>query len=321
VLEEMQESINSPYDVIVVGLGPAAVTAGLYSLRNNLKTLMIGETFGGATLVSGEIENWPGTVNTNGFELAEKFEEQIMRYCQDGACLKRSLVQKIEKKGNPFNVVDKEGNEYLAKTVIYSTGSESRKLNIPGESEYRNKGVTYCATCDGPLYKGKDVAIIGGGNSAMKAALMMKNIAKSLVVVSINPKLSGEQISIAQVEKTAAEGKLRLIVSGKTKELGGNGKFVDKIFVEHTDTGKTEEIAVQGVFVEIGLIPITNPVKELGLEFNQIGEIVTDREMVTNIPGFFAAGDVSDVRDKQIIVAAGTGCVAALSAADYLSKI
>lgn len=317
----MTDSTKQVYDIIIVGLGPAASTAGLYSLRNNLKTLMIGETFGGATLVSGEIENWPGILTTTGFEMAEKFEEQIKRYDPEGASLKRSLVQKITKQDNLFHVFDKDGTEYLSKTVIYSTGSESRKLNIPGEAEYRNKGVTYCATCDGPLYRGKEVVIIGGGNSAMKAALMMKNIAKTLTVVSINPKLMGEQISITQMEKAVAEGKLRLIVNGKTTEVRGNGKFVDKVLVEHTDTKVVEEISAQGVFVEIGLIPITAPVKELGLEFNRIGEINTDREMKTNIPGFFVAGDVSDLRDKQIIVAAGSGCTAALSAAEYVQNI
>jgi len=281
---------------------------------------MIGETFGGATLVSGEIENWPGIVHTTGFELAEKFEEQIKRYTPDGSSIKRSLVEKISKDGNLFKVLDKDGTEYFGKTVIYSTGSESRKLNILGEQEYRNKGVTYCATCDGPLYRGKDVAIIGGGNSAMKAALMMLNIAKSVTVVSINPQFTGEQISIKQLEKAQVEGKVRLIVSGNTKEVKGNGKFVDRIVIEHTDTNVIEEIAVQGVFVEIGLIPITVPVKDLGLKMNRVGEIETDREMTTNIPGFFVAGDVSDMRDKQIIVASGSGCTAALSAAEYVQN-
>ena len=180
--------------------------------------------------------------------------------------------------------------------------------------------MTYCATCDGPLYRNKDVAIIGGGNSAMKASLMMLNIAKSVIVVSINPQFSGEQISIKQLEKAEKEGKVRMIVSGKTSEVRGNGKFVDKVVVEHVDTGVAEEIAVQGVFVEIGLIPITEPVKELGLKMNRIGEIETNREMTTNVPGFFVAGDVCDVRDKQIIVASALGCTAALSAAEYVQN-
>lgn len=311
--------MNEMYDIIVVGLGPAAVTAGLYSLRNNLKTLMIGETFGGAMLVSGEIENWPGMESTNGFEMAEKFELQIKKYSPNEECVRRTLVNKIEKNGKIFKVTDREGVEYLAKSIIYATGSEPRKLNIPGEKEYKNKGVTYCATCDGPLYRGKEVVIVGGGNSAMKAALMMKNIAKKLTLVTINPQFTGEMISIKQLEKENGRGVLRLIVNGNTKEILGDGKFVNKVVIEHKDTGALEEIMAQGVFVEIGSIPITNPLKDLGLETNKIGEIVSSRNMETNIPGFFTAGDVSDIRDKQIVVAAGSGSTAALSAADYIS--
>jgi alkyl hydroperoxide reductase subunit F len=236
--------------------------------------------------------------------------------------MKRSLVKSIAKNGDLFSVIDKDGMEYLSKTVIYATGGEPRKLNIPGEQEYRNHGVTFCATCDGPLYRGKDVAIIGGGNSALKSAHMMKNIAKSVVVVTINPEFIGEQISIRQLEKAENEStKVRTIKNGKTIEIKGNGKFVESIIVEHLDSKEKEEINVQGVFVEIGLRSITEPVKDLGLKINATGEIVANREMETNIPGFFVAGDVSDLRDKQIIVAAGTGCVAALSASEYVAKL
>jgi len=273
-------------------------------------------------LVSGEIENWPGVVSTTGFELSEKLEEQLKKYCTDETCMKRSLIKNISKNGDLFSIVDKDGTEYISKTVIYATGSEPRKLNIPGEQEYRNRGVTFCATCDGPLYRGKDVAIIGGGNSALKSAHMMKNIAKSVVVITINPQFIGEQISIKQLEKAESEGGIvRTIKNGKTIEIKGNGKFVDSIVVEHIGSKEKEEIKVQGVFVEIGLRPITEPVKDLGLKINAIGEIMGNREMETNIPGFFVAGDVSDLRDKQIIVASGTGCVAALSASEYVAKL
>lgn len=310
------------YDIVIVGLGPAAVTAALYSYRNNLKTLLIGESFGGATLVSGEIENWPGIINTTGFELSEKMEEQLKKYCTDETCMKRSLIKSIAKNGELFFIIDKDETEYVSKTVIYATGGEPRKLNIPGEQEYRNHGVTYCATCDGPLYRGKDVAIIGGGNSALKSAHMMKNIAKSVVVITINPQFLGEQISIKQLEKVESEGgKIRTIKNGKTIEIKGNGKFVESIVIEHLDSKEKEEIRVQGVFIEIGLRPITEPVKDLGLKLNTIGEIVANRETETNIPGFFVAGDVSDLRDKQIIIASGTGCVAALSASEYITKL
>jgi len=310
------------YDIVIVGLGPAAATAALYSYRNNFKTLLVGESFGGATLVSGDIENWPGIISTNGFEMAEKMEEQLKKYCTDETCLKRSLVKSIAKNGELFSVIDKDGTEYVSKAVIYATGGEPRKLNIPGEQEYRNHGVTYCATCDGPLYRGKDVIIVGGGNSALKSAHMMKNIAKSVVVVTINPEFMGEQISIKQLEKAEKEDeKVRTIKNGKTIEIKGDDKFVKSVVIEHLDSKEREEINVQGVFVEIGLRPITEPVKDLGLEMNTVGEIVADREMKTNIPGFFVAGDVSDLRDKQIIVASGTGCIAALSASDYIAKL
>jgi len=310
------------YDIVIVGLGPAAVTAALYSYRNNLKTLLVGESFGGATLVSGEIENWPGIISTTGFELSEKMEEQLKKYCMDETCMKRSLIKSIVKNGEFFSVIDKDETEYVSKSVIYATGGEPRKLNIPGEQEYRNHGVTYCATCDGPLYRGKDVAIIGGGNSALKSAHMMKNIAKSVLVVTINPEFMGEQISIKQLEKAESEGRnVRTIKNGKTIEIKGNDKFVESVVIEHLDSKEKEEIKVQGVFVEIGLRPITEPVKNLGLEINAAGEIVANREMKTNIPGFFVAGDVSDLRDKQIIVASGTGCIAALSASEYLAKL
>lgn len=315
-------SENIIYDIVIVGLGPAATTAALYSYRNNLKTLLIGESFGGATLVSGEIENWPGVINTTGFELSEKLEEQLKKYCSDETCMKRSLIKNIIKNGELFSIIDKDGMEYISKTVIYATGSESKKLNIPGEQEYRNRGVTFCATCDGPLYRGKDVVIIGGGNSALKSAHMMKNIAKSVVIITINPEFIGEQISIQQLEKAEKEGEVvRIIKNGKTIEVKGDGKFVKSIIVEHLDSKEKEEINVQGIFVEIGLRPITGPVKDLGLEMNTTGEIMANMEMETNIAGFFVAGDVSNLRDKQIIVASGTGCIAALSASEYVAKL
>lgn len=309
------------YDIVVVGAGPAGSVAALYSYRNNFKTLLIGENFGGATLVSGEIENWPGMINTNGFELSEKLEEQIKHYCKGEDCYKRGLVDSVSRENDLYKINCGDGGEYFTRSVIYAAGSESRKLNIPGEQEYRNKGVTYCATCDGPLFRGKEVAVIGGGNSALKAALMMKNIAAKVTAITINPKFLGEQISIDQLQKASEAGIARIVVNGKTIEVKGNGKFVESIVVLNTETQEKEEIKVQGVFVEIGLLPITKPIKALGVAFNSVGEIITDRDAKTNLPGFFAAGDVTDVRDKQIVVAAGMGSIAALSAADYLSGL
>ncbi len=313
---------NQVYDVVIVGLGPAGVTAAVYSYRNNFNTLLIGESFGGAMLVSGEIENWPGLINTNGFEMAEKLEAQVKHYCKDNSCYQAGTVSSITKEGELFRVTDSNNNSVLSKTVVYAAGSRSRKLNVPGEEEYRNRGVTYCATCDGPLFRNKEVIVVGGGNSAMKSVMMLRKIASKITMVTINPDLQGEQISIDAVKKVSAENPdlLRIVYNGQTKEIKGNGTFVSGIVVEELKTKQAEEIAAQGVFVEIGLIPITDPIKSLGLKMNQIGEIETDRNMNTNVPGFFVAGDVSDIRDKQIIVAAGSGSVAALSAAEYLAK-
>ncbi len=312
---------DKPFDVIVAGLGPAGVTAAVYSFRNNYSTLLLGQELGGATLVSGEIENWPGMVKTNGFELSAKFEEQIRHYCQDGTCLKNVLVSKISKEGNLFKVEDESGDTYLSKTVIYVTGRRPIKLRIPGEEEYKNKGVTYCATCDGPLYKGKEVAVIGGANSALKATQMLMNIASKVTIVTINDKLKGDEISVQQLEQAAKENSnLRIVYRGNTMEVKGDGKFVSGVVVENMDTKEKEEIPVKGIFVEIGSSPIIDPVKELGLKLNKGNEIEVSKGMETNIPGFFAAGDVTDIHDKQIIVAAGSGCTAALSAQEYLTK-
>lgn len=317
-LPVLQEAL---YDVVIVGLGPAAITAAVYSFRKRVKTLLIGKDFGGAVLISGEIENWPGMVHTDGIELSQKLEEQVKKYCTDDSCFDQSLVTKIEKAGNLFRVHADTSRVYQTRTVIYTTGRRPKKLGVPGEEQYRNKGVTYCATCDGPLFHGKDVVIIGGGNAAMEAALMMKNIAKHVTVVTINPELMGDQIYIEQLTKAAQDGgNVRVIYSGATSEVKGDGTFATSIVVKDTKRGASEEIPVRGVFVEIGSLPIIDPVRELGLTLNSYEDILVNRLCETNIPGFFAAGDVTDIRDKQIVVAAGMGCTAALSAGEYLIK-
>lgn len=309
------------YDVVIIGLGPAAVTAAIYSYRKRVKTLLIGKDFGGAVLISGEIENWPGMVHTDGIELSQKLEEHVRKYCTDVSCFDQSSVTKVERQGSLFRVHNELGRTYDTKTVIYATGRRPRTLGVPGEEQYRNKGVTYCATCDGPLFAKKEVVVIGGGNSALEAALMLKNIASHVTVVNINPAFRGDEIYVDQLKKASQEGgNVRLVFNAITKEVKGNGTFASGIVVEDKESGSTEEIPVKGVFVEIGSVPIIDPVKDIGLTLNPYNEIVTGRNAETNVPGFFAAGDVTDVRDKQIVVAAGMGCAAALSAGEYLIK-
>jgi NADH-dependent peroxiredoxin subunit F len=305
------------YDVVIVGLGPAAVTAAVYSYRKRVKTLLIGKDFGGAVLISGEIENWPGEVHTDGIQLSEKFERQIRKYCTDVSCFDQSLVTKITREGSVFRVHNEHDKSYLAKTVVYATGRTPRKLGVPGEEEYRNKGVTYCAVCDGPLFGGKEVAVIGGGNSALEAILMMTKIASKVTAVNINAAFKGDEIYIQQLQKLP---NVDVVYNGVTTEVKGDGKFAVSIVVEDKGTKQKREIPAKGIMVEIGSIPIIEPVQGLGLDMNAYKEIKTGRNGETNVPGFYAAGDITDVRDKQIVVAAGMGCAAALSAGEYLAK-
>lgn len=306
------------YDVVIVGLGPAAITAAIYSYRKRARTLLIGKDFGGAVLISGEIENWPGEIHTDGIKLSQKLEEHIRKYCTDVSCFDQSLVTKIEREGNLFRVHNEHGKSYLAKTVIYTTGRKPRLLGVPGEEAYRNKGVTYCAVCDGPLFGGKEVAVIGGGNSALEAILLLTKIASRVTAVNKNPVFKGDDIYIQQLPKLA---NVAVVYNAQTKEITGDGKFARSIVVEDVATKRRREIPAKGIFVEIGSIPIIEPVKDLGLTLNAYQEVVVSRNCETNLPGFFAAGDITDVRDKQIVVAAGQGCTAALSAGEYVVKL
>lgn len=313
----MVEGTRDLYDVIIVGLGPAAITAAIYSYRKRAKTLVIGKDFGGAVLVSGEIENWPGEVHTDGIQLSQKFEEHLRKYCTDVSCFDQSLVTKIGREGGVFRVHNEHGKSYRAKTVIYATGRTPRKLGVPGEEEYRNKGVTYCAVCDGPLFGGKDVAVIGGGNSALEAILMMTKIASRVTAVNKNPAFKGDEIYIQQLPTLP---NVEVVTNSVTTEITGDGKFATGVVVEDKTANQRRTIPAKGIMVEIGSLPIVEPVKSLGLEMNAYNEIKVGRNTETNVPGFYAAGDITDIRDKQIVVSAGMGCTAALSAGEYLAK-
>lgn len=318
------------YDVVIVGLGPAGITAAIYSYRKRLKTLLIGKDFGGAVLVSGEIENWPGEVHTDGIQLSQKFQEHIQKYCTDVSCFDQSLVTRIEREATPaslrealraghlFRVHNEHGRSYLAKAVVYAAGRKPRELRVPGEQTYRNKGITYCAVCDGPLFGGQEVAVIGGGNSALEAILMMTKIASKVTAVNINPAFKGDEIYIQQLPSLT---NVEVLYNGVTTEVTGDGKFATGIVVEDKETKQKRVIPVKGIMVEIGSLPIIDPVRTLGLELNAWNDIVVNEHCETGIPGFYAAGDVTNVRDKQIVVSAAMGCTAALSAGAYIDKL
>jgi len=297
------------YDIVIIGAGPAGITAGVYAARKKMKTVVITEDIGGQAAWSGDIENYTGYQFITGPDLAAKFEEHIRKY--DVTVKENEIAIAFAKKDKIIEVKTNKGI-YEAKTAIIASGKRSRELKVPGEKEYKNKGLTYCATCDGPLFSSKDVVVIGGGNSALDAALQLINIAKRVYLIDVNPKLGGDAV---MREKINASGKAAVMNNTIVSAIIGE-KMVTGIKVRTNGVEKT--IPVQGIFVEIGLMP--NSEFAQSVEKNERGEIKVNSYNETNIPGVFAAGDVTDVPEKQIIIAAGEGAKAALTAFRYLSR-
>jgi NADH-dependent peroxiredoxin subunit F len=298
------------YDLIIIGAGPAGITAAVYAARKKMNLLVVSKDIGGQAAWSGDIENYTGYQFISGPELAAKFEEHMRKYEID--LKENEAATEITVPGKVILVRTNKGGAYEAKTVIVASGKRSRELNARGEKEFKNKGLTYCATCDGPLFSGKDVAVIGGGNSALDAALQMIRIARHVHVINISPKLGGDPIMREKVERS---GMVTILNGAQVTSISGD-KMVNAIKVKREE--QEETIAVQGIFVEIGLIPNSEFAAELAK--NEFGEIKVSSRNQTNIPGIFAAGDVTDVPEKQIIIAAGEGSKACLSAFRYLSE-
>lgn len=297
------------YDLIVVGAGPAGITASVYASRKRMSFKVLTLDVGGQTIWSGDIENYTGYQFISGIDLAGKFEEHIKQYSIELS--EEEKVISIERSGSKINITTDKG-EYSAKTVIIASGKRSKELNVPGEKEFRNRGLAYCATCDGPLFSGKDVSVIGGGNSALEAAIQLAKIARTIHIVNIAKQLTGDAIIREKLERDP-----KVKIRNNTKVIAVKGeKFVNALEIE--SSGKSEILPVQGVFVEIGLSPNSN--FKSGLELNEEGEIKVNNRNETNVPGVFAAGDVTDVPEKQIIIAAGEGAKAALSAFNYISR-
>ncbi|MFQ5680910.1 MAG: NAD(P)/FAD-dependent oxidoreductase [Candidatus Omnitrophota bacterium] len=299
----------SAYDLIVIGAGPAGITAGVYAARKRMKVLVVSKDIGGQAAISGEVENYTGYQFITGPELAEKFAAHMRRFDIE---LKINETVVDLKKNNDIIEVIAESDKYLSRSVIVATGKRSRELSVPGEKEFRGRGLTYCATCDGPLFSGKDVLVVGGGNSALDAALQLVKIARRVYIVNTASRLAGDKILR---EKVASQDKVSLLNDSYITEI-----FGDKVVFGVKMRGRDGELslAVQGVFVEIGLIP--NSEFAGILDKNERGEIKTDKYNRTNIAGIFAAGDVSDIPEKQIIIAAGDGSKASLSAFGYLLR-
>lgn len=294
-------------DLIIIGAGPAGITASVYAARKKMEFLVIAKDIGGQTAWSGEIENYTGYQFITGPELTKKFQEHMRKY---GIKLKENEAAKEVKQTNNLISVISDKDKYEAKTVIIASGKRTRELNVPGEKEFKNKGLTYCATCDGPLFSGKDVAVIGGGNSALDAVLQLIKIANRIYLINITGELTGDPV---MQEAVLADKKVTVMNDAQVTGITGD-KFVNGLKIKRD--GKEEILAVGGVFVEIGLMPNSEFSKDV--ELNELKEIKVNIRNETNIPGIFAAGDVTSVPEKQIIIAAGEGAKAALSAFRYI---
>jgi len=302
------------FDITIVGYGPAGITAALYAARKKLSVLLLGDFPGGEVRNSGEIENWPGDGQTDGLKLADKLVEHLKLH-QEEVTIQQVKVTAITKNDATFITTDEHGKTYDSKTVIYATGRHPRLLAVPGEEEYKNRGVTYCATCDAPLFSGQEVAVIGGGNTGAEAVIMLQKIASKIHLLHLGEALPADAVL---VQNFVNDPKVSIHYQAKTTKIAG-GAMMESLTYADGKTGQEVTLPVTGAFVAIGAIPNTDPVKNL-VALDKFGAIVADRYGTTNVPGFFAAGDVTDIRDAQIVVAAGHGCSAALSAGDYLSR-
>ncbi|MFH1877735.1 MAG: FAD-dependent oxidoreductase [Candidatus Omnitrophota bacterium] len=298
------------YDIIIIGAGPAGITAAVYAARKQMKLLVLTGDIGGQTAWSGNIENYTGYQFISGMDLTMKFQEHMDKY---GITVRENEEVTDIGKEDDIVVIKTGKGTYRAKTALISSGKRSMELGVPGEKEFRNRGVTYCATCDGPLFKGKDVAIAGGGNSALDAALQLIKIGNRIFIINIAPGLTGDPVMSRKVMES---GKAEVLNNSRVTEITGD-TLVRKIKV--LKDGEEREIPVEGVFVEIGLIP--NSAFARGIDKNESGEIRVNSYNETNLPGIFAAGDVTDVPEKQIIIAAGEGAKASLVAFRYISRL
>jgi len=294
--------------LIIVGAGPAGITASIYAARKKMDLAVVTTDIGGQVSISSQIENYTGFQYITGEDLTTKFQEHLESHKFE---LKMEEAQKVEREDNLFRVRTDVAT-YLARTVIIATGRKPRELKVPGEAEFKNRGVTYCATCDAPLFEGLDVAVVGGGNSGLESVLQLIKIAKSINLIELGPQLRADTVL---VEKAKASKKVEIWTDTQVLEIVGD-KVVTGIRVKKN--GKEMLLPVQGVFVEIGSVPNSDIVGFV--DKNRWDEIIVNCKCETSVPGLFAAGDVTSVPEKQIVVAAGEGCKAALSAFRYISQ-
>lgn len=297
-------------DLVIVGGASAAMTSAIYAVRSGMDVLVIADEYGGQINNTDVVENYLGFKSISGPDLADKFLGHMRDYEADEQV--GSPVVDVRKDGGTFEVETGEGETFRSHAVILATGGSRRRLDVPGEEEFRNKGVAYCAVCDGPLYQDEEVAIIGGGYAGTEAALYMSDIAEKVHVVDFAEEMSGEDITIKQVKEA---DNIEFIGGAKIKEIYGD-EMVKGLKYEKDD--EVQDLEVTGVFVEIGTVP-NSDITDL-VETNEDGYIKVDEKMETATEGLYAAGDVNDKGAQQVAVSSGQGCQAALNASDYVKE-
>jgi thioredoxin-disulfide reductase len=297
------------YDTIIIGAGITGLTAAIYAARKGMKFEIISTDFGGQFMVSGEVLNYPGIVKTTGVEFRAAMEKQMGF---NNVKVREETVNKVEKKGVNFRVItDKNG--YDTRTVIIATGSEPKKLGVLGEDKFAKKGVTYCSICDGPLFHGMPVAVVGGGSSALEAIDFMRDIASKIYMLVKGDGFKGHEYLVERIKKNP---KVEVIFGAAVKEITGD-TLVNGI--KYEKGGKVQELDVRGVIIEIGRLPNTGPFKDM-VELDEDGHIQIDCRCKTSVPGVFAAGDCASGHEYQYVISAGQGCMALLKAARYLAN-
>jgi alkyl hydroperoxide reductase subunit F len=315
--EAVKLSEKEPFDMLIVGGGPAGAAAAVYAARKGIRVGVAAERFGGQTNDTMGIENYISVLETDGPKFAAALEQQVRHYEVDIMNLQRAdKIVPASEAGGLVQVHMANGGILSARSVVLSTGARWRNVNVPGEQEYKNKGVAYCPHCDGPLYKGKRVAVIGGGNSGVEAAIDLAGVVEHVSLVEFADALKADAVLVSKLKSLP---NVTIHVNAQTSEITGDGKKVNGLRYKDRITTQEHTVALEGVFVQIGLIPNTEFVKGT-VELSKYGEIVVDAKCHTNVPGVFAAGDVTTVPYKQIVIAAGEGAKAALSAFDYLIR-
>ena len=299
------------YDLLILGGGPAAMSAAVYAARKMMNLAIITKDFGGQIRETSEVENWLGFQSINAKDLADSFEEHVKGF--DIPVSLGASITEVKREADAFKVRTDDGKIYSSRTLILATGKRHRPLNVPGEKDLVGRGVAYCATCDAPFFKGKKVVVAGGGNSAFTTAVDLLKVGAEVIVVNF---IKGWQADEALQQRAKQTGKVSLLDYHQVVRIEGKDR-VTGVVIKNRENEKEEKINANGVFVEIGLLPNNEPVKNL-VELNEQGEVIVDCSCRTSIEGLFGAGDVTAVPHKQIVISAGEGAKAALSVYNYL---